>query len=129
MFDIPVLATFLKLRQCQLRSIITDYCVRNSVKGKGKVFYGQEPPSGESTTTGCGFYYQLLAVFQEKFHRDAHNRSLLALLETIHMRQKYPIPYPTGRHYRSPVCPVPALLKQQMNKCRALSPFLPAQLQ
>ena len=29
---------------------------------KGKVFYGQEPPSGEFTTTGCGFNYQLLAV-------------------------------------------------------------------
>ena len=28
----------------------------------GKVFYGQEPPSGESTTTECGFNYQLLAV-------------------------------------------------------------------
>ena len=30
---------------------------------KGKVFYGQEPPSGESTTTECGVVnYQLLAV-------------------------------------------------------------------
>ena len=27
-----------------------------------KVFYGQVPPSGESTTTECGFNYQLLAV-------------------------------------------------------------------
>ena len=27
-----------------------------------KVFYGQEPPSGESTTTECGLNYQLLAV-------------------------------------------------------------------
>ena len=27
-----------------------------------KVFYGQEPPSGESTTTQCGVNYQLLAV-------------------------------------------------------------------
>ena len=36
-----------------------------TVKGKGillKVFYGQKPPSGESTTTECGFNYQLLAV-------------------------------------------------------------------
>ena len=33
-----------------------------TVKKKGKVFYGQEPPSGESTTTECGFNYQLLAV-------------------------------------------------------------------
>ena len=29
---------------------------------KDKVFYGQEPPSGESTTSECGFNYQLLAV-------------------------------------------------------------------
>ena len=29
---------------------------------EGKVVYGQEPPSGESTTTECGFNYQLLAV-------------------------------------------------------------------
>ena len=31
-------------------------------KGKGKVFYGQEPTNGESTTTECGVNYQLLAV-------------------------------------------------------------------
>ena len=31
-------------------------------KVKGKVFYGQEPLSGESTTTECGGNYQLLAV-------------------------------------------------------------------
>ena len=30
--------------------------------GSSKVVYGQEPPSGESTTTECGFDYQLLAV-------------------------------------------------------------------
>ena len=34
-------------------------------KGKGKVFYGQEPPSGESTITECGVNYQLLAVIIE----------------------------------------------------------------
>ena len=32
---------------------------------KSKVFYGQEPPSGESTTTGCGVNYHLLAVITE----------------------------------------------------------------
>ena len=32
---------------------------------KSKVFYGQEPPSGESTTTECGVNYQLLAVITE----------------------------------------------------------------
>ena len=31
-------------------------------KGKGLVCYGQEPPSGESTSTECGLNYQLLAV-------------------------------------------------------------------
>ena len=29
---------------------------------KGKVFYGQEPPSGESTTAESGVNYELLAV-------------------------------------------------------------------
>ena len=32
---------------------------------ESKVFYGQEPPSGESTTTECGVNYQLLPVFTE----------------------------------------------------------------
>ena len=43
----------------------SQYCrtfIPLSVKVKGNVFYGQEPPSGESTTTECGFNYQLLAV-------------------------------------------------------------------
>ena len=31
-------------------------------KSKGKVFYGQEPPNGESTITEYGFNYQPLAV-------------------------------------------------------------------
>ena len=30
--------------------------------GKGKVFYGQEPPSGESITTECEANYQLLSA-------------------------------------------------------------------
>ena len=34
-------------------------------ESKGKVVYGQEPPSGESTTTECGLNYQLLAVITE----------------------------------------------------------------
>ena len=33
-----------------------------SIKVKGKVFYGQEPSSGESTTTESGVNYQLLSV-------------------------------------------------------------------
>ena len=35
------------------------------ISKKGKIFYGQEPPSGESTTTECGVIYQLLAVTTE----------------------------------------------------------------
>ena len=37
---------------------------RESKQKKGKVFYGQEPPSGESTTTESGVNYQLLALLQ-----------------------------------------------------------------
>ena len=33
-----------------------------NLKRIGKVFYGQEPPSGEPTTTDSGVDYQLLAV-------------------------------------------------------------------
>ena len=36
--------------------------VSASKKVKVKVFYGQEPPKGESTTTESGVNYQLLAV-------------------------------------------------------------------
>ena len=35
---------------------------RDPVKCKGKIFYGQEPPSGESTSTECGVNYQLLVA-------------------------------------------------------------------
>ena len=36
--------------------------INRSLISKGKVFYGQEPPSGESTITECGVNYQQLAV-------------------------------------------------------------------
>ena len=32
--------------------------------GNGKVFYGQEPPSGEDTTTECGVNYLLAVIYQ-----------------------------------------------------------------
>ena len=38
------------------------YLIANLIKGK--VFYGQEPPSGESTTTECGVSYQLTEFAQ-----------------------------------------------------------------
>ena len=35
----------------------------------GAVFYGQEPPSGESTTTECGKYYiYLYVIYLPKIH-------------------------------------------------------------
>ena len=34
-------------------------CISSFDELKGKVFYGQEPPSGEATTTECGVNYQL----------------------------------------------------------------------
>ena len=39
------------------------------VESKGKVFYGQEPPSRESTTTECGVNYHLLAAITEVAQR------------------------------------------------------------
>ena len=41
------------------------FLLQYSVYKKGKVFYGQEPPRGESTTTECGVNYQILAVITE----------------------------------------------------------------
>ena len=35
------------------------------VISKAKVFYGQEPPSGESTTTECRFNISYLQLFTE----------------------------------------------------------------
>ena len=48
-------------------------------KGKAIVFYGQEPPSGESTTTECGVNYQLLAVI---YWSSPFGNSLLQLTTT-----------------------------------------------
>ena len=39
--------------------------IRQDLVKKGKVFYGQEPPSGKSATTECGVNYELLAVITE----------------------------------------------------------------
>ena len=43
---------------------------------KGKFFYGQEPPSGEFTTTECGVNYQLLAVicWSSRMGNSYHNQ-------------------------------------------------------
>ena len=42
--------------------MISSFDKQRKVRKKDNVFYGQEPPSGETTTTECGFNYQLLAV-------------------------------------------------------------------
>ena len=59
------IVTITQLIECIIIIIYHDFLptprTGSHVK-KGKVFYGQEPPSGESTTTECGFNYQLLAV-------------------------------------------------------------------
>ena len=49
--------TFLNKKRCRFK-----IKTLSKLKVKKVVFYGQEPPSGESTTTECGFNYQLLAV-------------------------------------------------------------------
>ena len=48
--------------------LIIKTCIYMMVKVKGKVFYGQEPPSGESTKTESGVNYQLLSVMTEAAH-------------------------------------------------------------
>ena len=53
---------------------------------KGKVFYGQEPPSGESTTTECGFKYRSNVLKQPNGERlDAVNHNQLRTMasETV----------------------------------------------
>ena len=59
----PQLLTILELRLVLLILIIIIIFI--IIKSKGKVVYGQEPHSGGSTTTECGFNYQLLAVITE----------------------------------------------------------------
>ena len=57
---------------------------------KVTVFYGQEPSSGESTTTECGINYQLLAVNNEV--------QFTALLIQIQFRSNIQIQF---RYFRS----------------------------
>ena len=56
-----------------------------------------------------------VVLSQEKFHRDAHNRSHPALPETSPMPEKYWLHYPTGRRDQFTICSVTAPPKQQMN--------------
>ena len=45
-----------------IKQFVSWFRIEASVKGKGKVFYGQELPSGESTTTERGVNCQLPSV-------------------------------------------------------------------
>ena len=60
--DVLLYATFTVNNSVIIPDIFMNFRNIIFVPNKGKVFYGQEPPSGESTTTECGFNYQLLAV-------------------------------------------------------------------
>ena len=66
-------------------------------KGKGEVFYGQEPPSAESTTTECevNYIYQLLAVMLLKQLRimalETVDQIDLPLPPTLHMQGSTPV--------------------------------------
>ena len=54
------------------------------LKVKSKVFYGQEPPCGESTTTECGVTYQLTEVAQwELLVTVDHNQLRTMASETV----------------------------------------------
>ena len=54
------------------------------VKVKGKVFYGLEPTSGESSTTESGVNSQLLAVITETGKQP--NEELLAAVDHNHLQ-------------------------------------------
>ena len=77
---------------------------------KGKVFYGQEPPSGESTTTECLANYHLLAVITEAAqYRELlvavnHNQLRTMASETVDpIDWSHPTPY-TGQYPLSASC-------------------------
>ena len=76
-----------------------------NLKGKGKVFYDQEPPSGESTTTEWGVNYQLLAVMLlkqpncELLVAVDHSQLRTIVSETIDSIDWPLQPYPCSSHW------------------------------
>ena len=61
----PSLCPGLELEMARVRAsgcnkLCTTCTAKQQNEGKGEVFYGQEPPSGESTTTECGVNYHYL---------------------------------------------------------------------
>ena len=79
------------------------------VKGKGKVFYGQQPPSGESTTTECGVNHHLLAVitkvakYGEVLVAVDHNQLRTMASETVDPID-WSHPHPLGQYSLSASC-------------------------
>ena len=78
-----------------------------------KVFYGLEPPSGESTTTECGFNYQLLAVIcwsspnWEHLGAVDHNQLRTMASETVDpIDWSHPPPYTGQSPLSSTYCTV-----------------------
>ena len=68
-----------------------------------KVFYGQKPPSGESTTTECWVNYQLLAVITEVAQRGIPSCSRPQQLRTMASETVDPIHW----SHPTPSWPVP----------------------
>ena len=55
-------SAMLRPKQVLFRLVKKQVPFSIDIEGKGKVFYGQEPPSGEFTSTECRVNYQILAV-------------------------------------------------------------------
>ena len=72
------------------------------------VFYGQEPPSGESTTTECGVNYQLLAVISDVAQWGSPSCSAPQPANTMASETVDPIdwshPHPHGQYALSASC-------------------------
>ena len=66
---------------CFLRVRVSLLCRLQAVSKihKGKVFYGQEPPSGESTTTECGVNYYYYYYFGVRCARPGESEDTLSV--------------------------------------------------
>ena len=98
----------------------TSISPSNCDKKKGKVVYGQEPPSGESTTTECGFNYPLLAVITKVAQwgapivPDNYNQLRTMASETVDpIDWPHPPPYTEEYPLSSTYCTLHAGCKSQ----------------
>ena len=84
---------------------------------KGKVFYGQEPPSVESTTTISGVNYQLLAVMllkigSSQFQSTTDSSEQWRQRQQIQLSGHYPPPI-TRQYLLSATCTCKCVLQIQ----------------